>query len=126
MAGIRDITIVDSNTCESKPSESGTVKVLCSPESCGSTNLTVFRRHVASGRQLNLQAGSDYHLVYVISAPTKGAVLFKNETHEAEDGAGVLLVPGETVEFRAAGTALELLHLQVPKPPAAVDDGLPG
>ena len=91
MPGIRDITIVDSNTCEAKPSESGTVKVLCSPDSCGSTNLTVFRRHVASGRQLALQAGSDYHLVYVISAAAKGTVRFKGETHEAEDGAGVLL-----------------------------------
>ena len=126
MPGIRDITIVDSNTCEAKPSESGTVKVLCSPDSCGSTNLTVFRRHVASGRQFALQAGSDYHLVYVISAPAKGTIRFKDETHDAEDGAGVLLVPGEVVEFSAVGAALELLHLQVPRPPAAVDDGLPG
>jgi mannose-6-phosphate isomerase-like protein (cupin superfamily) len=126
MAGIRDITIVNSNTCESEASESGTIKVLCSPDSCGSNNLTVYRRNLAAGRVFDLQAASDYHLIYVISAPTKGIVRFNNETHDAEDGAGVLLVPGEAARWEAAGSALELLHLRVPKPPAAVDDGLPG
>lgn len=126
MSGIGDITIVDSNTCEAKPSESGTVKILCSPDSCGSTNLTVYRRNVAADRQFELQAGDNYHLVYVISAAGKGVVRFKNEVHEAAEGAGVLLVPGETVRFEAAGSPLELLHLMVPRPPAAVDDGLPG
>ena len=47
MAGIRDITIVDSNARESKTSESGTIKILCSPDSCGSSNLTVYRRTIA-------------------------------------------------------------------------------
>lgn len=125
MAGIRDITIVDSNTTESKPFESGTLKILCSPDSCGSSNLTVYRRNVASGRQFDLEAGSDYHLVYVI-ASKKGVVRFKGDTHEAEEGAGVLLVPGESVHFEASGSTLDLLHLVTPKPPAAVDDGLPG
>jgi mannose-6-phosphate isomerase-like protein (cupin superfamily) len=127
MAGISDITIVDSNTAAAKPFESGTVKTLCSPDSCGSTNLTVYRRNVAAGGQFDLQAGSDYHLVYVISAPGKGVVRFRNEEHQAEDGAGVLLVPGEAARFEASGSAaLELLQLVVPPPPPAVDEGLPG
>jgi mannose-6-phosphate isomerase-like protein (cupin superfamily) len=126
MAGIRDITIVDSNASEATPSASGTVKILCSPDSCGSNNLTVYRRNVASRRQFDVPAGNDYHLVYVISAPGKGIVRFKNETHEAEDGAGVLLVPGESAGFEGRDQPLELLHMVVPKPPSAVDDGLPG
>lgn len=126
MAGISDITIVDSNTCGSRAVESGAEKILCSPDLCGSTNLTVYRRTIASGRQFDLQAGKDYHLVYVMRTPAKGTIQFKNETHEAEEGAGVLLEPGESARFEASGSDLELLHMVVPKPPAAVDAGLPG
>lgn len=125
MPGINDITIVDSNACEAAPFESGTLRTLCSPDSCGSTNLTVYRRTIASRRQFDLQAGSDYHLAYVISA-SSGVVHFKGEARQAEDGAGVLLVPGESARFEAAESAMDVLHLVVPKPPAAVDDGLPG
>jgi mannose-6-phosphate isomerase-like protein (cupin superfamily) len=121
MAGIRDLTIVNSNTCESTPVESGTVKSLCS-----SGNLTVYRRTIAPGRQFDVQAGNDYHLAYVISAPANGAIHFRNESHKADDGAGVLLVPGESARFEASGSALDLLHMVTPKPPAAIDDGLPG
>jgi quercetin dioxygenase-like cupin family protein len=126
MAGIRDITIVDSNACESKRSESGTIKTLCSPESCGSSNLTVYRRTVNPGQAVDIQAGSDYHLVYVIEASAKGIVRFNNAAHDLQDGAGVLLVPGESARFEAAASALDLLQLVVPKPPASVDAGLPG
>jgi mannose-6-phosphate isomerase-like protein (cupin superfamily) len=126
MAGISDITIVDSNTCESKAVASGAEKTLCSPDSCGSNNLTVYRRTIASGRQFDLQAGNDYHLVYVMRTPAKGAIHFKNETHQAEEGAGVLLEPGESARFEVSGSDLELLHMVVPKPPPAVDAGLPG
>jgi hypothetical protein len=38
----------------------------------------------------------------------------------------VLLVPGRVREFDAAGADLDVLHMVVPKPPAAVEDGLPG
>ena len=51
---------------------------------------------------------------------------FKNESHAVEEGAGVLLVPGESARFDAAGADMDLLHMVVPKPPAAVEDGLPG
>src|SRR5436190_15380958 len=118
MAGIRDITIVDSNTRESKKSESETIKILCSPDLCGSSNLTVYRRTIAAGRGVDVQAGNDYHLVYVIAAPGKGVVQYNNASHELEDGAGVLLVPGEAARFEAAASAAELLQMVVPKPPA--------
>jgi mannose-6-phosphate isomerase-like protein (cupin superfamily) len=126
MAGIRDVSIVNSNTCEAVPAEAGTVKTLCSPDLCGSKNLTVYRRTVSSGRQFDLQAGNHYHLVYVIQASGAGKIHFKNDTHDAEEGAGVLLEPGESARFDAIGAPLELLHMVVPKPPAAVDAGLPG
>ena len=38
----------------------------------------------------------------------------------------MLLVPGETARFEASGGKLELLHMVTPKPPAAVEGGLPG
>ena len=126
MAGIRDITIVDSNARESKRSDSETIKILCSPDFCGSTNLTVYRRTVDADRGIDVQAGDEYHLVYVIDAPGKGIVHFNNAPHTMEEGAGVLLVPGEAARFEAGASPAELLQLVVPKPPAAVDAGLPG
>lgn len=125
MATISDISIIDSNTAEARPVESGTEKTLCSPAVCGSKNLTVYRRTVSQGKQLELAAGGDYHLVYVIS-PCKGTIRFGSEAHDAEEGAGVLLQPGESARFDASGSVLDLLHMVVPKPPAAVEAGLPG
>lgn len=125
MATISDISIIDSNTAEARRVESGTEKTLCSTALCGSKNLTVYRRTIAQGRQFDIQAGNDYHLVYVMT-PAKGAVHYGNKAHEAEEGAGVLLQPGEAARFDASGSAMELLHMVVPKPPSAVEAGLPG
>ena len=38
----------------------------------------------------------------------------------------MLIVPGESAKFDAKGSDLELLHMITPKPPAAVEAGLPG
>lgn len=125
MATIADISIIDSNAAEARQVESGTERTLCSRALCGSRQLTVYRRTIAQGRQLDLQAGDDYHLVYVI-APASGAVRYASAAHDAEEGAGVLLAPGDSARFEAAGSAMELLHMVVPKPPPAVEAGLPG
>ena len=126
MAGIKDLSIVNSNTATAMPAESGTQTTLCSPALCDSKNLTVYKRTISHGKQFNVQAGNDYHLIYVMRTPTKGVIHFGNQTHEAQEGAGVVLTPGESAVFDASGSSLELLHLIVPKPPAAVEDGLPG
>lgn len=126
MANISDISIVDSNTSESRPFEAGTEAILCSPALCGSENLTVYKRTLSEGKTFDLQAGSNYHLVYVMRTPAKGFIHFKGQTHPAEEGAGVLLVPSESARFEAAQSRMEILQLVVPKPPAAVEDGLPG
>ena len=126
MAGIKDLSIVNSNTATAMPAESGTQTTLCSPALCDSKNLTVYKRTISHGKQFNVQTGNDYHLIYVMRTPTKGVIHFGNQTHEAQEGAGVVLTPGESAVFDASGSSLELLHLIVPKPPAAVEDGLPG
>ena len=38
----------------------------------------------------------------------------------------MLIVPGESAKFDAKNSDLELLHMITPKPPAAVEAGLPG
>src|SRR5947208_2309707 len=91
MANISDISIIDSNTAESRPFESGTEATLCSSALCGSENLTVCKRTITDGKQFHLHAGDYYHLVYVMRTPAKGFVHFKETTHSAEEGAGVLL-----------------------------------
>ncbi|MGB8435485.1 MAG: cupin domain-containing protein [Burkholderiales bacterium] len=125
MATISDLSIIDSNTAEARRVDSGTERTLCSPALCGSKNLTVYRRTISHGRQFEIKAGDAYHLVYVMT-PGKGTVHYGNMAHEAEEGAGVLLAPGEAARFEASGSDLDLLRMVVPKPPAAVEAGLPG
>ena len=55
-----------------------------------------------------------------------GTISFNGESHEAEEGAGVLLVPGESATISAGGSDLEVLHMVTPKPPQAVEGELPG
>jgi hypothetical protein len=126
MPSIKDICIVDSNTAKAKKVEHGLERTLCSAELCDSKNLTVYKRTIERGKQLELEAANDYQLVYVMNTPAKATVSFKGQENAAEEGAGVLLTPGESARFEASGGDLELLHMVVPKPPAGVEDGLPG
>jgi quercetin dioxygenase-like cupin family protein len=126
MPTIKDVSIIDSNKAKAVQVQSGLEREICSPSLCGSKNLTVYRRTVLKGRQLVVDAGKDYHLIYVIAGSKDGRVEFKGKSHAAEDGAGVLVVPGESAKFDASGSDLDLLHMITPKPPAAVEAGLPG
>ncbi len=126
MATISDVSIIDSNTAEAVPVESGLERTICSASLCGSKNLTVYRRTIQAGRRFDVNAGDDYHLVYVMEGADDGLVHFGGESHATDEGAGVLLVPGESAQFEALGSDIELLHMVTPKPPAAVEDGLPG
>jgi mannose-6-phosphate isomerase-like protein (cupin superfamily) len=126
MATISDVSIIDSNTAKAVPVKSGLERTICSASLCGSKNLTVYRRTILKGRQFTVDADDDYHLVYVMQGSADGLIRFKEKSHKAEDGAGVLLVPGESARFDAKGSDLELLHMVTPKPPAAVESGLAG
>jgi mannose-6-phosphate isomerase-like protein (cupin superfamily) len=126
MPTIKDVSIIDSNKAKAKQVTSGLEREICSPSLCGSKNLTVYRRTVSKGRQLAVDAVKDYHLIYVIAGSKDGRVEFKGKLQPAEDGAGVLLVPGESAKFDAKGSDLDILHMVTPKPPAAVEAGLPG
>jgi mannose-6-phosphate isomerase-like protein (cupin superfamily) len=126
MPTINDVTIINSNIAEATPVESGLERTLCSPSLCDSKTLTVYRRTIKQGKALDLDAGDDYHLLYIMQTPTNGTVEFAGHTHAAEEGAGVLLAPGESARVAAKGSDIELLHMITPKPPAAVENGLPG
>ena len=126
MPSIKDLSIVNSNTAAATNVDHGLLRTLCSPELCDSKNLTVYKRTIQKGKQYELAAGKDYHLVYAMNTPAKGTVEFKKQSHAVEEGAGVLLTPGESARFAAAGGDMDLLHMVVPKPPSGVEDGLPG
>ena len=126
MASIKDISIIDSNKAQANAVASGLERTLCSPSLCGSNTLTVYRRTVLADRTFDLHAGDDYHVVYAMEAPANGMVHYKGEAHDAQEGAGVLLVPGESARFEVSGSSVDLLHMVVPKPPSAVEEGLPG
>ena len=123
---IRDISIINWNTAEARPVASGLERTICSEELCGSKTLSVFQRTVLEGRQFEVNARGDYHLVYVVEAAKGGIISFNGKSHAAEEGAGVLLALGESARFEALGSKLELLHMVTPRPPAAVESGLPG
>src|SRR5512134_17793 len=126
MATISDVSIINWNTAEPRAVESGLERAICSKSLCGSKFLTVYHRTVSQGRRFEVQAGNDYHFVYVIEAPKEGVISFDGKSHAAEAGAGVLLAPGEGARLEASGSNLDLLHTVTPKPPAAVEEGLPG
>ncbi len=125
MPTIKDVSIINWNKTEAKPVASGLERTICNQALCGSKYLTVYQRTVQDGRQLDVQSGADYHLVYVIEAKG-GSISFNGKSHAAEDGAGVLLAPGESAQVKASGSKIELLHMVTPKAPAAVEAGLPG
>ena len=126
MVTLSDVSIINSNTAEAKLVDSGTERTICSESLCGSKTLDVFRRTVSDGRRFEPEAGDDYHLVYVMGASKEGNISYNGESHPAEEGAGVLLVPGEAAQFEASGSNLELLHMVTPTPPAAIEDGMSG
>ena len=111
MATTSDVSIINWNTAEAKPVASGLERTICSRGLCGSKTLTVHQRTVLEGRQFDVQAGDDYHLIYVIEAPKEGIISLNGKSHAAEEGAGVLLAPGESARFEASGSKLELLHM---------------
>lgn len=126
MATIDDVSIVDSNAVEARTVESGLERTICGQSLCGSNTLTVYRRTVLEGRRFEPRANGDYHLVYVMTTPKGGVIGFDGESHAAEEGAGVLLAPGESARFEASGSDMELLHMVTPRPPAAVEGELTG
>lgn len=126
MATISDVSIINSNNAEAKAVDSGLERTICSASLCGAKNLTVYRRTIKSGHEFAVDAGTDYNLVYVMGGAADGRIHFDGETNAADEGAGVLLVPGESARFEATGSDLELLHMVTPKPPAAVEGDLPG
>lgn len=126
MPSIQDIFIVDSNTAEAKNVDHGLERTLCGLDLCGSKNLTVYKRTIEKGKALDVNAGKDYHLLYAMNSAANATVELNGERHAAEEGAGVLLAPGEFSRFDAPAADLNVLHMVVPKPPSAVEGGLPG
>ena len=126
MATISDVSIINSNTAKAQSVASGLERTICGDSLCGSKTLTVYRRTVLENRRFEARANNEYHLVYVMEPSQESLIRFNDESHATEEGAGVLLVPGESAQFDASGTNLELLHMVAPTPPAAVEEDLPG
>jgi mannose-6-phosphate isomerase-like protein (cupin superfamily) len=126
MATIADISIIGPDAGMLRLTDSGTARLICGPELCGSRHLIVNEHTITRGAQLAVQAEGQYHLLYLIKAPSPGVAYFQNESRPAAAGAGLLLAPGEGAMLEATSSDLNLLQLLVPKPPAAVEAGLPG
>ena len=86
MATISDVSIINWNTAEAKAVASGLERTICSQGLCGSKTLTVYQRTVLEGRQFDVNARDDYHLVYVVEAPKEGTVTFQREVPRSGGG----------------------------------------
>ena len=126
MATISDVSIINSNTAKARSVASGLERTICGDSLCGSKTLTVYRRTVLENRRFEARAIDEYHLVYVMEPSQESLIRFNDEWHATEEGAGVLLVPGESAQFDASGSNLELLHMVTPTPPPAVEEDLAG
>ncbi len=126
MPSIKDVFIIDSNTADATETPSGTQRIICSEALCNSKTLDVYRRTIPAGKRFDVNAGDHYDLIYIIEAPTQGTVTYEGAAHDAEEGAGALLAPGESASFEVASGSMDVLHMTVPKPPAAIEAGLDG
>ena len=111
MATLSNISIINSNTVVATPVESGLERTLCSPRLCDSINLTVYRRTVVAGRQFELQAGADYHVVYIMQGSANGLVHFSSQTHVATEGAGAVFAVLSIVAVLSLVNATALMIL---------------
>ena len=119
MPSIKDLTIVNSNTAPAKKVEHGLLRTLCSPELCDSKNLDGLQAHDPEGQAVRPEGRQGLPPRLRDEFAGEGhACQLKNQSHAVEEGAGVLLVPGESARFDAAGGDMDLLHMVVPKPPA--------
>jgi hypothetical protein len=123
MPTFSDVSIIDTNTAKAKSVESGLERSVCSESLCGSKNLTVYRRTIRRGRQLGVDAGDDYHLIYVMQGSADGRLQFKKESHTAEDGAGAARAR-RIGSIRGHVRSRALAH--GPRSPAGVEAGLGG
>lgn len=126
MPSINDVFIIDSNTAEATDTSFGSERALCNADLCASKTLDVYRRTISAGKQLDIESGDDYHIVYIMETPAQSTVRYNGEAHDAEEGAGVLLAPGESASFHVSSSSMDVLHMIAPKPPAPVEAGLDG
>lgn len=126
MATISEISIIGPDAGTVRSAEHGMERLICGPQLCGSKHLTAYYRTIEPRVPWPVGADGNYHLLYVVKAAGGGGITAQGARHEASAGAGVLLAPGENARFEAGDRDLNLLHLVVDPPPAAVEAGLPG
>jgi mannose-6-phosphate isomerase-like protein (cupin superfamily) len=125
MSGLSAISIIGPGGGTSRSIESGTERVICSEPLCGAKHLTAYDRVILSGRRWSVQAGGQYHLIYVMRSAAGARIQSHSGSHAVDVGSGALLAPGEEAAVEAGTSDLQLLHLIIPKPPAAVEATLP-
>ena len=125
MATISDVSIIDSNTAKAKPVESGLERTICSPAMCGSKNLTVYRRRLSpAGSSRSTQATTTTSFT---SCKASRAAAFVSRASPTPPRTARACCSHRANRLDSKRRVdLELLHMITPKPPSAVEAGLPG
>ena len=111
------ITIIDTNSRASTPIAEGSVQHFLS-SSNDKTRVEVAKYEVSAGKTHQVATSERTQVIYILHG-TGAEVSFtkagKTTVHTGQRGSGVYLEPGEEASIKAAGTALVLLLVTVPK-----------
>lgn len=111
------LTFIDTNKLPRNRTAEGEVTEVLNRDLCGARNVVAALRWLKSGEKFNTAASDKHQLLYLMEG--KGSIFLNDKEYEVSKGAGAYLGPSESATIQpAAGAALKLLHLVVPKIPA--------
>ncbi|MEQ1884989.1 MAG: hypothetical protein ABL967_08005 [Bryobacteraceae bacterium] len=115
---------IESQKLTSIATPEGSVRRIIDPSE-DKTRLEVSRFEVEPGKSFHANASADRTQVVYILDGKDARVTYNGTTHDAQRRCGVYLEPGEEATLKAAGSALSLLFVSVPKHTGKAVTGTP-
>ena len=110
------LTFIDTNTLPRKAvAGQGEMTEVLNQALCGAKNVLGSLRWLKSGDRFQAEASNKHQLIYLMDG--QGRIRLGGKDYDVGKGAGVYLAPAESATVEAAGGALKLLVLVVPKIP---------
>jgi len=110
------LTFIDTNKLPRVKTPQGEVTEVLNRHLAGAKNVLGMLRWLKPGEKFKAEASAKHQLIYLMEG--KGSIHLDNKDYEVSKGAGVYLGPSETATILAAGAAVKLFHLVVPRIPA--------
>jgi glyoxylate utilization-related uncharacterized protein len=108
-------TFIDTNTLPRIDTAQGEFTEILNGPLVGAKNVLGTLRWLDSGESFQAGANGKHQLLYLMEG--SGVIQLDGKDYEVSKGAGVYLSPEDSASIRAAGAALKLFHLEVPRIP---------